>query len=214
MAALYVRFATGATGRVLAYAAPMAGTCPRCGFAAVEGATCPRCGVDVERYRREIAVAAPSAAVPAPAAPARTTSVAIGRPPAGFWIRAGAALLDGVAIAIAERLLALFAWIAFGHAGSGRALRAAVQTVSVVLIALYFIVCHWQWGQTLGKLAVHVRVVSVDGGPLSLGQAVLRQIGAWISGVLFGVGYLMVAFRSDKRGLHDLIARTRVERLP
>src|SRR5262249_40450041 len=66
MAALYVRARIGATDRVLAYAAPMAGTCPRCGFAAVEERTCPRCGVDVERYRAEMA-----SAVPAPAAAPR-----------------------------------------------------------------------------------------------------------------------------------------------
>jgi uncharacterized RDD family membrane protein YckC len=34
-----------------------------------------------------------------------------------------------------------------------------------------------------------------------------------LSSAIFGIGYLMVGLRSDKRALHDLIAGTRVERL-
>jgi uncharacterized RDD family membrane protein YckC len=35
-----------------------------------------------------------------------------------------------------------------------------------------------------------------------------------LSSVILGVGYLMAGLRRDKRALHDLIAGTRVERLP
>jgi uncharacterized RDD family membrane protein YckC len=196
--------------RVLGYAAPMAATCPRCGFAAVTGPTCPRCGVEVERYRASIAG---GATAPAAAAATAETPSAV-RPPAGFWIRVGAELVDAVVIAIGQRLLAVPAWLIFAYPGSGRSLGSAIDTMSGILIIAYFIVCHWKWGQTVGKMAFRIRVVSMAGGPLTLGQAVLRLIGAWISGVILGIGYLMVAFRSDKRGLHDLIAGTRVERLP
>jgi uncharacterized RDD family membrane protein YckC len=33
-----------------------------------------------------------------------------------------------------------------------------------------------------------------------------------LSGFLFGIGFLLVAFRGDKRGLHDLLAGTAVVR--
>jgi uncharacterized RDD family membrane protein YckC len=136
------------------------------------------------------------------------------RSPAGFWIRVGAALVDGVVLTVAQALLVLSAWLAFGLGSSGRPVRPASNAASLLLGTVYPIVCHWQWGQTVGKMALHVRVVTVAGGPLSLGQAILRQLGAWISALMLGIGYLMVGLRSDKRGLHDLIAGTRVERLP
>ena len=181
----------------------MAGTCPRCGLDPVEGPTCPRCGVDVSSYRARVAVTA------AAARPVTTVTF----PPAGFWIRTGAALIDTFALVIAQWVLTLSALVVFSGTGSSRSVSAAAQVMSVILGFVYPIIFHWQWGQTLGKMAVHVRVVDMGGGPLSLGQATLRQLGAWLSAFLLCIGYLMVAFRADKRGLHDLIARTRVERL-
>jgi uncharacterized RDD family membrane protein YckC len=169
--------------------------------------------VEVERYRASIAGGAPSpaaTAAPAVAPPAAALPAA----PAGFWIRVGAELVDAVVIAIGQRLLAIPAWLIFAYPGSGRSLASAIDTMSGILVIAYFIVCHWRWGQTVGKMAFRIRVVSMAGGPLTLGQAVLRLIGAWISSIILGIGFLMVAFRSDKRGLHDLIAGTRVERLP
>ena len=60
-------------------------------------------------------------------------------------------------------------------------------------------------------MVFRVRVVTLAGGPLPFGISVLRHLGSWISAVILGVGYLVAAFRSDKRALHDLIAGTRVE---
>ncbi|MDD2567019.1 MAG: RDD family protein [Thiovulaceae bacterium] len=37
-----------------------------------------------------------------------------------------------------------------------------------------------------------------------------RSLGYIVSTLLFLVGFLMVAFRKDKRGLHDLLADTAV----
>jgi uncharacterized RDD family membrane protein YckC len=77
----------------------------------------------------------------------------------------------------------------------------------------YYIVGHWRWGQTVGKMLLRVRVVQVDGAPISLGQSLLRFIGYFVSYLTLLLGYLLAGFRSDKRALHDLIAGTRVVRL-
>ena len=93
-----------------------------------------------------------------------------------------------------------------------------------MLIAVYSVLFHWRWGQTLGKMVVDIRVVTcrptptspgwlTDRGPLTLGCAALRQLASLLSSAILGVGYLMAGFRRDKRALHDLIAGTRVERL-
>jgi uncharacterized RDD family membrane protein YckC len=61
---------------------------------------------------------------------------------------------------------------------------------------------------------VGIRVVGVDGAPLTVGSALLRYLAYYVSLLPLGFGYLMAALRRDKRALHDLIAASRVERLP
>jgi len=88
---------------------------------------------------------------------------------------------------------------------------AASRAFRFLASPCYFVFLHWARGQTLGKMVFRVRVVTLAGGPLPFGISVLRHLGSWISAAILGVGYLVAAFRSDKRALHDLIAGTRVE---
>jgi len=97
--------------------------------------------------------------------------------------------------------------------GGGMAVKGVVNLFGTLIGAAYGIVFHWLWGQTLGKMALQIRVVSVGGGPLSLGQAVGRYFATLLSALILGIGFLMAGIRSDKRALHDLLAGTRVERL-
>jgi uncharacterized RDD family membrane protein YckC len=62
-------------------------------------------------------------------------------------------------------------------------------------------------------MALQIRVVSMDGGPLSFGQAVGRYFATFLSALILGIGFIMAGVRSDKRALHDLLAGTRVEYL-
>ncbi|HEY7435459.1 MAG TPA: RDD family protein [Methylomirabilota bacterium] len=205
----------------------MSSSCPQCGWPRVDGARCPRCGVDVARYRADMAAVsagpapsatpAPPSATPAPptAEPTATTADArVSAPaaagaahPAGFWIRVGALLIDVVGVMAAETVFGLFA----GGLADERVAAATSRAFRVLASPCYFILLHWARGQTLGKMAFRIRVVTLDGGSLSFGQAVLRHIGSWLSAVILGIGYLLAAFRSDKRALHDLLAGTRVE---
>ena len=187
----------------------MPSSCPRCGWAPVEGTQCPRCGVDVDRYRADLTTAAtaPAPTPPTPAVAVAAPSATLALRPAGFWIRVVAVLIDLLCVATAEMV--------FGMLAAGlleeRLGAAATRAFRFLGSPCYFIFFHWARGQTLGKTALHIRVVDQGGGPLSFGQAVLRHIGSWLAAVILGLGYLPVAFRADKRGLHDLIARTRVE---
>jgi hypothetical protein len=54
----------------------------------------------------------------------------------------------------------------------------------------------------------HRHVVS----PGSFGRAVGRHFAKYLSGLILYLGYVMVAFTSQKRGLHDYIAGTLVLR--
>jgi uncharacterized RDD family membrane protein YckC len=53
-----------------------------------------------------------------------------------------------------------------------------------------------------------------DGSPIGYGRAALREVfGKFLSTLLLGIGYLMVAFDDRKQGLHDKIADTCVIKL-
>ena len=49
-------------------------------------------------------------------------------------------------------------------------------------------------------------------GGIGTTKAIIRWLGYMLSGMIFGIGFLLIAFRGDKRGLHDLLAGTYVGR--
>jgi uncharacterized RDD family membrane protein YckC len=65
-------------------------------------------------------------------------------------------------------------------------------------------------GATPGKMVFSMKVVRPDGKPLGVGRAFGRYFAKMVSSLTLGIGYLMVAFDSEKRGLHDMICDTRV----
>ena len=102
----------------------------------------------------------------------------------------------------------------------------------------YTVWMHGKWGQTLGKMATGVKVVRVGGDPIGYGRAIVRYVFPFLVGytpslsnffgapriiriplsifsvVLGVVNYLIAGLRSDKRALHDLVAGTRVMKVP
>jgi uncharacterized RDD family membrane protein YckC len=67
-----------------------------------------------------------------------------------------------------------------------------------------------QWkGQTLGKMAMKIKVVTPEGGPITPGQAWIRVL-VWF--LLHGclITYLTAFFNDEKQAIHDMAARTRV----
>jgi uncharacterized RDD family membrane protein YckC len=65
-------------------------------------------------------------------------------------------------------------------------------------------------GRTFGMAVMGVRVVAVDGRPLSRGHAVARVLVFPLSFPLLGLGFVLILLRGDRRALHDLIARSAV----
>src|SRR5207237_3864453 len=88
-----------------------------------------------------------------------------------------------------------------GSWGMGFLLRLAYSTFLV-----------GKYGATLGKMACGLRVVTPTGGKVSYGVACGRFFAEILSGLLLCIGYIMVAFDEEKRGLHDRICNTRVIR--
>jgi uncharacterized RDD family membrane protein YckC len=191
-------------------------TCGRCGWQGEEARYCARCGNDLSA-----APGTPQATFPPPLLRSPAPGPVTGAPrvftairPAGFWIRVVAVLIDGVVLIVAQGILFGAGWMLWGSGlSAGMAVKGATQLFTSLIGAAYTIAFHWIWGQTLGKMALQIRVVSMDGGPLSFGQAVGRYFATFLSALILGIGFVMAGVRSDKRALHDLLAGTRVEYL-
>jgi uncharacterized RDD family membrane protein YckC len=134
--------------------------------------------------------------------------------PAGFWIRAVALLLDTIVFVLVQASLGLLAPLVGAPDLDGDGPQAPVALFTWLFTAAYFVVLHVVAGQTVGKSLVGIRVVALDGTLLTVGPALLRYLAAYLSALPLGLGFLMAGLRRDKRALHDLIAGSRVERLP
>lgn len=72
-------------------------------------------------------------------------------------------------------------------------------------------------GQTIGKRLLGIAIVTMDNQKPPFGPLILhRYFSQWIVGMLPGLGFLLrvadilLIFRSDRRCVHDLLAKTKV----
>jgi uncharacterized RDD family membrane protein YckC len=81
------------------------------------------------------------------------------------------------------------------------------------LFVLYETVATVKWGRTLGKRWMHIRPLTLDGGPLGWGKAFGRSAVTWLAGLLSWIGLLdplWCLWDADRQCLHDKIAGTLV----
>jgi len=136
----------------------------------------------------------------------------------GFELRLVAFLLD---------LIVLFSFLMLFMAAAGLQLllssdfgvedppNSALYAAAVILLLylfpflpLYFWGM-WVWrGQTVGKMAMAIKVVRRDRTPVGPGTAWLRLVGYLFSTLLLFGGFLMIPFDGERRGLHDRLADT------
>jgi uncharacterized RDD family membrane protein YckC len=116
-----------------------------------------------------------------------------------FWERFGAALLDGIILAVPNFILQYM----IGDTGG--------SLVSIFLGWLYFAILESGEGQaTLGKKALGLKVTDLNGGRISFGQATGRFFGKYLSMLILFIGYLMMLWDDRKQTLHDKMAGTLV----
>jgi uncharacterized RDD family membrane protein YckC len=115
----------------------------------------------------------------------------------GFWIRLLAWVVDTVLIVLVNLLL----------------IRIGLNLLTFFVGPVYAVLFIGLKGQTLGKMAVGIKVIDAGGNAPGLGRAVLREIvGKFISGLALGLGYAWIGWDDSKRGWHDQIASTYVVR--
>lgn len=137
---------------------------------------------------------------------------------AGFWVRLAAYVMDSLIVfgglAIVRLVLGIVSLITGGSVFSENILfhYTLGDILLYVLQVLYFILCTYYTGTTLGKKALNLRVVCADGEEkLSFLNVVYREtIGRFLCGMTMGIGYIMVGIDQEKKGLHDMLCDTRV----
>lgn len=212
-----------ATGQQVERSAPEQISCPACGLVQDSSDRCRGCGVIYAQLKARQAErgAGGGDAMHGNLAELRRKAADLApglQPKAGFWIRALAYVLDFLLLWTVEYLLSLLIGLTVGMLGLSAEGDPSIEVViwlfGAALSIGYAVFFTGYCGQTPGKMALRIKVVRTDGSPLGYGRAALREVlGKFVSAILLGIGYLMVAFDSQKQGLHDKIADTYVIKL-
>ena len=133
----------------------------------------------------------------------------------GFWRRFAAVIVDFFAMLIPILLVSTL-------------LRASIFFVTDIdldvlnLIESIVTMCMWwlyyslfdssSWQATLGKRALRLKVVDLDGKRISFARASGRFFAKYLSALTFCIGYMLAGWTKRKRSLHDMIAKTYVIR--
>ncbi len=135
----------------------------------------------------------------------------------GFWIRFLARIIDSIVLGIARAIIILPISVIFGlSAGPGGDNAMGIATllatipISIALSVAYEAYFLSTRGATPGKMALGLKVVTAEGGPISVGLAIGRYFAMYLSAFTLMIGYIMAGFDSQKRALHDYICGTRV----
>ena len=115
---------------------------------------------------------------------------------AGFWRRFAGAFIDGIVVGIASAILRA---ILGTGAGTG---------FGLVVSAVYFTAfIGAERGQTLGQMALGIRVLGLDtGGSIGYGRAFLRWLVSIVSAIVLLLGYLWMLWDNEKQCWHDKAA--------
>ncbi|MEP6568565.1 MAG: RDD family protein [Acidobacteriota bacterium] len=151
-----------------------------------------------------------AAAVPGTKVKSPASSQGFARYRAPFSLRCGAILIDYI---ILVAILALSTLLSRTLGGGARSLGNSSETagilVAILVAGLNLGVLPGLTGFTLGKWAAGLRILRQNGSAIGIGRALLRHfVGYPLSFITLGIGFLIVAFSSRGRGLHDLIAGT------
>ena len=131
---------------------------------------------------------------------------------AGFGIRLGAKMLDGLILGVVGLILSFVLGLAIPRTSPELVLVASAITflVQIGMYAGYSGYFLSTKQATPGKMACGLAVVTPEGGSISFSRGVGRYFGELLSSLTLSVGYLMVLFDAEKRSLHDRICNTRV----
>ena len=117
-------------------------------------------------------------------------------PRAGFWRRFAALIVDAILLGILDYILE-------------RLFSNGLAEVLILLISIgYFTTLEGgPRGQTVGKSALGIRVISLDNGdPIGYGRGFIRWVGRIVSTIFFFLGYWWMLWDRESQCWHDKFA--------
>jgi uncharacterized RDD family membrane protein YckC len=131
----------------------------------------------------------------------------------GFWARFVALVLDNAIVFFILLAVLLSMGAAMVAVGMDDLMGVLAWLVMGLVSFLYWPVLESsRWQATFGKRIMGLEVTDLDGNRIGFLRAFLRSIAKVISGVPFGIGFLIAAFTARKQALHDIIVKTLVVR--
>jgi uncharacterized RDD family membrane protein YckC len=145
---------------------------------------------------------------------------------ADWWKRATAAVIDLAIVGGATLVILALLGVGFfadGHVGFGEIVVGVVVGILIfaIIMPLYgpFLMARTN-GQTLGKMALGIRVARANGARVDFWWSVLREVvvkgillgvaGSLTGGIAYLVDWLWPLFDSEERALHDYLVDSRV----
>jgi uncharacterized RDD family membrane protein YckC len=135
----------------------------------------------------------------------------------GFWARVLASIIDSICamMIIVPVILAVYGTEYFTLV-QNKFVAGPVDLLVQYIFPAAAIIIFWLTRQaTPGKMVIGARVVDAETlGKLSVGQAILRYLGYYVSMIPLFIGMMWVGFDAKKQGWHDKIAGTLVIKAP
>jgi uncharacterized RDD family membrane protein YckC len=149
---------------------------------------------------------------PTSAEPARAEQTEVSGPFARF----AAAAIDHLLLAAIDVAVVYFTLRMTGLTMADLSMLPAAPLVAFLLLVKlsYFCAFTAVGGQTIGKMAMRIRVVTAEDESVDGALAVKRTLAGVASAATLGLGFLPALVGSDRRALHDRLTRTRVVALP
>jgi uncharacterized RDD family membrane protein YckC len=138
---------------------------------------------------------------------------------ARLWRRVGSFLIDSVLIALILKILTalglipLLLFSVLPDAPPPLVISLGLLFLLLLYVgvpAAYYLYFWTTSGRTPGKRILGLRVLQIDGSQVNLRTGTLRVVGFFISGLVFGLGFIWAAFDSKRQGWHDKFADTQV----
>nr|WP_240338397.1 RDD family protein [Peribacillus alkalitolerans] len=129
---------------------------------------------------------------------------------AGFWMRFWAYCIDLIVVGSIDRILVKPILKALDVSPYALPVFTPLTIATAITFYLYFVFMTKGFGQTLGKMVLGLKVVSLREGNPTWGTIIFREfIGRFISKTTV-VGYIIVGLLPKKQGLHDIFSDTTV----
>ncbi len=145
--------------------------------------------------------------------PVSADGAALGGAALGLASRTLASVVDLALLAIIDLVVVYLTMQIGGVTWADRALLPIAPLVAFLVVQnLGYLVAFGAGGQTLGQMALGVKVVDAESGRVPGLSPAFRRTLVWLALLLpAGLGLLTI-LAGDRRGLHDRISGTRVER--